>query len=222
MTEIGAVTRLRHDLLQQLVALLQHELVNLVLANCQSALRHLLPGWSAVQEQMEDLRERVKNNLEKWKNDHETSPDWVPSKGYSPNPKAGYNVLSRSPEGTDPGTASAEYKKYLRDRYFLFEGTVGSDALHIAAIGSFRIIATADSIEMPTASEPGKVVLNIWMYNEMSERSFGKFADEWYSTGKPFASSFMWWNWKETFDVAMDANGNPVVKTPQKPTSNGW
>ena len=35
----------------------------------------------------------------------------------------------------------------------------------------------------------------------MSEDSFGDAADEWYSTAKPFATSHMWWNFKETFEI---------------------
>ena len=42
-----------------------------------------------------------------------------------------------------------------------------------------------------------RVHLNIWMYNEMSEGSFEKFAKWPIFWGRPMASQFMWWNWKE-------------------------
>ena len=39
--------------------------------------------------------------------------------------------------------------------------------------------------------------INIWMYNEMSRRSFGRFADHWYFRKRSMRSQYMWWNWKE-------------------------
>ena len=36
-------------------------------------------------------------------------------------------------------------------------------------------------------------------YNEMSEKSFGRFAERWYFRWLPMATQYMWWNWKMDF-----------------------
>ena len=58
---------------------------------------------------------------------------------------------------------------------------------------------------------------NIWMYNEMSERSFGRFAEHWYFRHRPMASQFMWWNWKTSFEF--DGEGGFVDV---KEANNEW
>ena len=63
-------------------------------------------------------------------------------------------------------------------------------------------MATADEVDLSVR----KIALNIWMYNEMSARSFGKYAREWPFEGLPMRSQFMWWNWKEL--ISYDSHGH--------------
>ena len=54
-----------------------------------------------------------------------------------------------------------------------------------------RVAATADYVDMQNC----EAQIKVWMYNEMSRRSFGRFAERWYFRWLPMASQYMWWNW---------------------------
>lgn len=98
------------------------------------------------------------------------------------------------PPGTDPFRAAWEFDRY-------HDTKIETDELHYAAIGSFGIYITVDSIDYRNCT----ATLDIWMYNSMDRESFG-----WYSgwTKLPFdppigsrenmQRQVMWWNWKES------------------------
>lgn len=164
----------------------------------------IVRNWAPVQGNIAQLKQAVIADLENWKRNHITSPSWVPTMSYSPDPNNGWNSLVRSPPGTDPETA--------RNNFILYVLTgIQTDELHTSAIGSFRIIATADKVE------DCRVTLNIWMYNEMSRRSFGRFANHPLFRYRPMSSQFMWWNWKEKF--LFDNQGN-ITDIPDG--NGGW
>jgi RHS repeat-associated protein len=140
--------------------------------------------WKYVKKQESEIKKSVSNNPMRWKALHITSATWTPHTGYGFDPKKGYECLVAHPDGTDPNTARNEYMKYL-----VFGG--GSDKLNWAAIGSFRVAATADYVDIQNC----EAQINVWMYNEMSRRSFGRFAERWYFRRLPMASQYMWWNW---------------------------
>ena len=140
--------------------------------------------WKYVKKQESEIKKSVSNNPMRWKALHITSATWTPHTGYGFDPKKGYECLVAHPDGTDPNTARNEYMKYL-----VFGGW--SDKLNWAAIGSFRVAATADYVDMQNC----EAQINVWMYNEMSRRSFGRFAERWYFRWLPMASQYMWWNW---------------------------
>lgn len=153
----------------------------------------IVRNWAPVQGNIARLKRAVAADPEDWKQNHITSSSWIPTMSYSPDPKNGWNSLVRSPAGTDPATA--------KRNFILYQLTgIQTEELHTSAIGSFRIIATADKVDECQAK------LNIWMYNEMSRRSFGSSANHPLFRFRPMASQFMWWNWKEEF--MFDAQGN--------------
>ncbi len=153
-----------------------------------------------------DLKRQVAKSPKDWKEKHMTSQNWRPSTRYSPDPNNGWNNLVESPEGTDPNTARNNFILYM-----LFG--IQTSELYTSAIGSFRIIATADNIDLLKCH----ATINVWMYNEMSRRSFGRFANYFVFRYRPMASQFMWWNWKETFKF--DSLGNIVE---DNSVERGW
>jgi RHS repeat-associated protein len=144
--------------------------------------------WSVVQQQEDTIKRLISNDPEAWKNNHITSKTWRPKMEYGFDPRVRYNELVKSPSGTDPATAEMEYMKYLIWGY-------ESDKLAWAAIGSFRIAATVDYVNIKEC----RARANVWMYNEMSKKSFGRFAKRWYFRWLPMATQYMWWNWKMDF-----------------------
>lgn len=154
----------------------------------------IVRAWGPVRKHVEDLKRKAVSRPAEWRADHRTVPGWVPPLAYTSPPNCGWNELEKSPPGTDPETA--------RRNFIVFLSTgLATDALHTSAIGSFRIMATADDVDVSN----GKFVLSIWMFNEMSARSFGRFAHQWPFEGLPMRSQFMWWNWTEQF--SFDSNG---------------
>jgi hypothetical protein len=149
-------------------------------------------SWAPVIQQMQMVRNAVASSSQTWRWRHTTTPGWRPSMGYHPDPRAGYNRLVPSPPGTDPGAA--------RNHLLIFLATnIETDELHFSSIGSFRIIATVDKIVGCQAT------VDIWMYNEMSRRSFGRFANQVPFRWSSMDSQYMWWNWKEKFEF--DSSG---------------
>jgi hypothetical protein len=166
----------------------------------------IVRAWAPVMGNIGRLKQAVASDPLDWKQNHMTSPGWTPTMSYSPDPKNGWNVLERSPVGTDPDTARNNFIIYILTGY-------ATDELHTSAIGSFRVISTADEVDMSGC----RVTLNVWMYNEMSRRSFGRFANNPLVRWRPMRSQFMWWNWKEKFKF--DAQGN-VIDIPSG--GGGW
>ena len=144
--------------------------------------------WSVVQQQEDIIKRLISNDPETWKNNHITSKTWRPKKESRFDPRVRYNKLVKNPPGTDPATAEMEYKRYLIWGY-------ESDKLAWAAIGSFSIAATVDYVNIKEC----RARANVWMYNEMSKKSFGRFAERWYFRWLPMATQYMWWNWKMDF-----------------------
>ena len=157
--------------------------------------------WRPVIDHIERVkREAVSRSLE-WQLDHRTDAAFQPGFGYVQPSNSGWDELEASPPGTEPAVCRDNFIVYLLTGY-------ATEELHTSAIGSFRIAATADEVNL----ERGHMVLNIWMYNEMSSRSFGRFAHEWPFEGLPMRSQFMWWNWKERFNFDSDGNLEPIYR----------
>jgi hypothetical protein len=162
----------------------------------------IVRSWGPVVEHLDKLkREAVSRPLE-WDTDHKSTSRWVPPTfGYVRPPNCGWDELIRKPPGTDSDTASRNLIAYMLTGY-------ATQELHTSSIGSFRIMATADEVDVATR----KIILDVWMYNEMSARSFGKFAHRWPFEGRPMRSQFMWWNWKEKFNFYESGNIEPAYR----------
>ena len=157
----------------------------------------IVRNWESVKNQLPIIKSRVARAPRIWSASHTTSPTWRPQMRYGFDPRSGYEVLVSSPPGTDPITARNQYIIY----WFT---TIRTDSLHTSAIGSYRLAATVDTVTF----NPCRATINIWMYNEMSRRSFGQYANHWYFRGRPMPSQFMWWNWKER--IKFDSKGRFV------------
>ena len=166
----------------------------------------IVRNWDVVQNMVTLIKKDISLNPDKWEKHHKTSPSWKPSMAYVIDPNSGWERLVLSPPGTDPGTARENFEIY----FWTEEET---DELHTSAIGSFSIMATVSEIDVSKCT----ATANIWMYNEMSERSFGRFAEHWYFRHRPMASQFMWWNWKTSFEF--DGEGGFVDV---KEANNEW
>ena len=142
--------------------------------------------WSPVKSQVSVIKSLVANAPRTWSTSHTTTPSWKPQMRSGFDPRSGYARLVPHPPGTDPVTAAKAYIVYIFT-------TIRTDALHTSSIGSFNIAATVDVVSF----QPCRATINIWMYNEMSRRSFGRFADHWYFRKRSMRSQYMWWNWKE-------------------------
>lgn len=91
--------------------------------------------------------------------------------------------------------------------------------LFTGSVGSFTVVATVDSITLPCGDIKGEATANIWIYNSMSEKSFGKFAKMLIFRHLPMASQHMWWNIKDTFEFSAD--GLTYDKEPEG-GENSW
>jgi hypothetical protein len=89
-----------------------------------------------------------------------------------------------------------------------------TDALYTCAIGSFNIYTTVDAINCSAKT----ATLNFWMYNNMSKKSFGRFADHAAFKLSGMKSQYMWWNWVES----VEWTSGSVKTVPKTNGSGGW
>ena len=150
--------------------------------------------WDPVKGQTDIIKSRVAHAPRDWSTSYTTTPSWKPQMRYGFDSRSGYVGQVTSPPGTDPGTAAKAYAIYIFT-------TIQTETLHTSSIGSFSIAATVDVVSF----KPCKATINVWMYNEMSRRSFGQFADSWVYRGRALPTQFMWWNWKEK--ISFDGQG---------------
>jgi hypothetical protein len=158
----------------------------------------LVRRWKPVKDMLAQLRADVIARPDEWKQKHMTDAKWKPTKADAPPPKAGFDRLAAKPAGTDPVTCEYHLK------YFLATG-IATDALHTAAVGSFRIIATASLLDPAERL----AILDVWMFNIMSSTSFGQFGRQWPFNELPLRSQFMWWNWQEKFNYDQSGKVQP-------------
>ena len=165
--------------------------------------------WDAVRRQVDVIKSEIARNSGDWALRHTTSKTWTPMMRYGFDPRSGYEHLVVSPVGTDPKTA--------RNAYVVYTLTgVQTDSLYISAIGSFRIAATVDEISLKKCS----ATVRIWMYNEMSRRSFGRYAGHPYFSWRPMHSQYMWWNWTER--IHFNKKGEVVDEKPSSDSGKYW
>jgi hypothetical protein len=170
---------------------------------------------------------RTKNNLatfsSTWATTYMSDASWKPGKTDSPKPGA-YRDFSAHPKGTDPDTCKSAFVVYVSSkaaktaiRGIIPVGgllpDIQTDNLYTCSIGSFNIYTTVDAIDCATKT----ATMNFWMYNSMSKKSFGRFADHPVFALCGMKTQYMWWNWVENVEWASGA-----VKTVASTATAGW
>ncbi|WP_148311598.1 hypothetical protein [Amycolatopsis japonica] len=153
----------------------------------------LVRGWQPVIDGEAWLLNHLEQNAAEWDTRHRTTPSWSPGMtGHDP--AAASNSVPHPP-GTDPATCRNAFIPYVAGEVGRgLAGPVGpllprieTWELHTCAIGSFVLRATVDAIDQTA----GTATVNIWMQNEMSRSSFGRFASRAVVSGQ--ATQYMWW-----------------------------
>ncbi|WP_136706197.1 OmpA family protein [Agromyces sp. H66] len=163
----------------------------------------LVRRWQPVIDGQAWLLTHLEQNTADWAARHRTTPGWRPGMtGHDP--AAAMNSVP-SPPGTDPVTCRNAFVPYLageavRRAPLPIPGVppfprellprIETWELHTCAIGSFVLRATLDAID----EAAGTATVNIWMQNEMSRASFGRFADRAVLSGQE--TQYMWWHWR--------------------------
>lgn len=156
----------------------------------------LVRGWQPVIDGEAWLLNHLEQNAAEWDTRHRTTPSWSPGMtGHDP--AAASNSVPHPP-GTDPTTCRNAFIPYVAGEVGRgLAGPVGpllprieTWELHTCAIGSFVLRATVDAIDQTA----GTATVNIWMQNEMSRSSFGRFASRAVVSGQ--ATQYMWWHWR--------------------------
>lgn len=143
--------------------------------------------WDAVKGLIEEMKGDVSYDPEGWKKNRATTKGWRPTMGVWRQDPSSQRYHSENPEGTDALRASLLW--FLRNAT-----TVQTDSLHKAAIGSFDLFVTIDSLDESTCT----ATINVWMFNNMSRESFGPWVNDFPFGDRYQRSQYMWWNWKET------------------------
>ncbi|MFD5243650.1 OmpA family protein [Amycolatopsis sp. NPDC058340] len=156
----------------------------------------LVRGWQPVIDGQAWLLNHLEQNAAEWDTRHRTTPGW--SSGMTGHDPAAASNSVPHPPGTDPTTCRNAFIPYVAGEVGRgLAGPVGpllprieTWELHTCAIGSFVLRATVDAIDQTA----GTATVNIWMQNEMSRTSFGRFADQAVLSGQ--ATQYMWWHWR--------------------------
>lgn len=156
--------------------------------------------WRPVINAAARTKNHLKMNCASWSRSYRTVPTWRPSKTDAPKPGA-YRDFVPSPPGTDPQTC--------RDAFIAYVASKAADLLtpvplpevqtrnlYTCSIGSFNLYTTVDQIDCVAKT----ATMDFWMYNNMSKRSFGRFASHPAFSLSGMKSQYMWWNWKESVD----------------------
>lgn len=166
----------------------------------------IVRNWDSVENQMNIILADISSNPSDWESNHITTAGWSPAGNENPDPNSGYSVNVPNPPGTDPTTARNHFILYLLS-------DVQTPTLHTSAIGSYRINATVDTIDV--AGCTAKV--RFWMSNTMNQASFGQFANDFPFTLFDMEPQVMWWEWTEEIRFNSSAGTYEVINN-----SSGW
>jgi len=176
----------------------------------------IVKDWAPVITEVEKIKTLIAENETYWKIYKNTGldPSWAPNKKRQFHKAEGYSAFVSNPFGTDPLSNQGNLLPHILLDLFGYSviplapvAWEVSDSLaeynkplHTSVIGSFRIGATVDNVNL--SGNTCSATINIWMYNEMSKKSFGKYAK--YFPLSSMKTQYMWWNWKETFSFRGD------------------
>jgi hypothetical protein len=186
----------------------------------------IVRAWKPVIDAVAAVKAHLEANCSTWSSSYRTSPTWKPGKTDPPitDPNA-VRVFSPSPPGTDPGTCMQAFAVYVTTKVArqmsrlpmpmvipLPIPEVQTYKLYTCSIGSFNIYATVDSVDCAARS----ATMNVWMFNCMSQKSFGKFASNPVFAASKMEKQYMWWNWKEVHNWG--SASTPSAPRPQSGT----
>jgi hypothetical protein len=176
--------------------------------------------WGPVTQAVGRIKTNLATQCDVWKAGFMTDGSWKPSKTDSPKPGA-HREFVASPPGTDPETCKSAFIVYVTTKAARVIPGVGpampaiqTEALYTCSIGSFNIYTTVDAIDCSAKT----ATMNFWMYNNMSKRSFGRFADHPAFALSGMKSQYMWWNWVESVEWTSGA----VKTVPRASGGGGW
>lgn len=175
--------------------------------------------WQPVINASNRTKADLVGNCARWKASLMTNPAWKPRKTDIPKPNA-YRDFVRSPPGTDPTTCKEAFVVYATTKAAssvpglpVKIPEIQTRKLYTCSIGSFNIYTTVDKIDCSVKNAK----MDFWMYNSMSKRSFGRFANEPVFFLSKMATQYMWWNWSESIDWSSGAiRIIPSAATPSK------
>jgi hypothetical protein len=189
----------------------------------------IVRAWQPVIDAVAQAKADLEANCSFWSGGRMTSPSWKPGMTDPPvvDPNS-YRVFVPSPPGTDPTTCKKAFEVYITTK--VARGLsrlplplpiippipeVQTFQLYTCAIGSFNIYVTADSVDC--AAKTAK--MNVWMFNAMSKKSFGRFASHPAFSMSKMEKQYMWWNWSEAHNWGSAAPA-PGTPRPQSGTAD--
>lgn len=163
--------------------------------------------WSPVIDAVTRTKNHLQMNCSTWSSSYMTNPAWRPTKTDAPKPGA-YRDFVPSPPGTDPQTCQNAFVIYVTSKAadLVLPGPqpeIQTRNLYTCSIGSFNLYTTVDQVDCAART----ATMDFWMYNNMSRRSFGRFASHPAFRLSGMQSQYMWWNWKESVDWSSGAMG---------------
>ena len=162
--------------------------------------------WQPVISAVNQIKADAVNNCAFWQASYRTNPAWQPAKTDAPKPGA-HRKFVGSPPGTEPQTCKHAFVLYVTTKAATATVGIVSPVLSVippvqtrnlftCSIGSFDIYTTAAQIDCAGK----RARLNFWMYNNMSKRSFGVFANDPVFFACGMKSQYMWWNWEDSIE----------------------
>jgi hypothetical protein len=175
-------------------------------------------AWQPVRDAISATKSNLAAFCSLWASTYVSAPSWQPGKTDAPKPGA-YRAFVPSPPGTDPETCKSAFVVYVASKAAgaITPGVnrgLQTDNLYTCSIGSFNIYTTVDLIDCAAKT----ATMNFWMYNAMSRRSFGRFAEHPVFALCGMRTQYMWWNWVENVNWT-----SGVVRTvPRAAGTGGW
>jgi hypothetical protein len=181
----------------------------------------IVRAWQPVIDAANRTKASLAGDCARWQSSFRTNPAWTPAMTDAPKPGA-FREFVASPPGTDPDTCRNAFVVYVASKTASIVPLPGAPLipqvqtreLYTCSVGSFNIYTTVDQIDCGAKT----AIMNFWMYNAMSRRSFGRFANHPAFALSRMATQFMWWNWVES----VEWTSGPVRTMPRPQSARRW
>ena len=151
----------------------------------------IVRAWQPVIDGLNLTKQNIATDCAAWSATHRSSPGWSPGLNAIPDANSDRRLV-KSPPGTDPATCRNAFIVYQGSRAISPFTPIQTQDLYTCSIGSFSLAVTVNSIDCAARTAD----INVWMYNVMSQSSFGKYTRYFPLSG--MENQYMWWNWDET------------------------